>query len=385
MENLSANIAIIGGGIGGLTTAIALKQRGITAHVYDAARELRAVGAGIWMPSNAMQVFGRLQIAPSIEQAGAPLNRIQLQDYQHGVLTITDLTPIANQFGFATTAIHRGRLQAALVEQLESNQLQLNKRCVGIVQHDDYVSIAFADGTNATAAIVIGADGLRSAVRQALFPEAQTRYSGQSSYRAIVPVKLDNQFANAGIEIWGRGCRFGFSSVSAAETYWYATFDAPAGRTVAPDAAKAMLIELARDFPAMVEALVEAVSAENLIRADIHDLVTLPTWHKGRVVLIGDAAHAATPNLGQGGAQSIEDAFVLASALADHATHQAAFQHFEQTRRAKAVTIVNQSWQLGKLAHLSNPIIRWLRDTTMKLTPSAVGKQQFAQLYALNF
>ncbi|MGB1253117.1 MAG: FAD-dependent monooxygenase, partial [Candidatus Promineifilaceae bacterium] len=350
-----------------------------------AVHELRAVGAGIWMPSNAMQVFGRLNIAHKIEQAGAQLTSIQLQDCQHGTLTKTDLTNISQKFGYATTAIHRGRLQALLVDELDPQHLHLNKRCTHLTQHPDHVEINFTDGTSVSAAIVIGADGLNSAVRQQLFPTAKTRYSGQSSFRAVVPVMLNDTFANQGIEIWGHGCRFGFSTVSDTETYWYATFDIAEKTTLSSETSKTLLKTFAKDFPHPILALVQATPTDKLIRADIHDLATLPKWHTDRVVLIGDAAHATTPNLGQGGAQSVEDAYVLATALAEQPNPQHAFQQYENTRRAKALSIVNQSWQLGKLAHLHNPAIRWLRDTTLKLTPAKLGQRQFESIYSLNF
>lgn len=385
MDTNTVEIAIIGGGIGGLTTAIALQQRGIEAHVFEAARALREAGAGIWMPSNAMQVFGRLKLATQIEHAGAQLTSIQLQDFQHGPLTTTDLTDVATQFDYTTTAIHRGRLQQLLADQLNPERLHLAKRCRRLTQNEDHVAITFEDETTITARLVIGADGLRSTVRQQLFPTAQTRYSGQSSVRAVVPFRLDAPFARAGVEVWGRGCRFGFSGISAEETYWYATFDAPANEPFDSQTAKIQLGQLAENFPAPVLSLVQATPHTSLIRADIHDLQPISCWHMGRVVLMGDAAHATTPNLGQGGAQAIEDAYVLATAIAEQSTYQAAYAHFEKVRRAKAISIVNQSLQLGKLAHLHNPALRWLRDTAMRLTPSAVGKRQFASLYTLNF
>ncbi|MEM8531624.1 MAG: FAD-dependent monooxygenase [Chloroflexota bacterium] len=111
----------------------------------------------------------------------------------------------------------------------------------------------------------------------------------------------------------------------------------------------------------------------------------LPIWHSDRVVLLGDAAHATTPNLGQGGAQSIEDAYVLAQSLTSHSDHSAAFTHYEQVRKSKTQQIVDRSWQFGKMAHLSNPLMRSVRNMVIRSIPTAIRKRQFDTLYTLSF
>ncbi|MDQ2998040.1 MAG: FAD-dependent monooxygenase [Chloroflexota bacterium] len=376
---------IIGGGIGGLTAAIALQRRGIAAHVYEAAPELHTVGAGIWVPVNALQVLERLGVAHALRHAGAMLERAELLDYRGDVLQTVDLRAIEQRYGFATIAIHRARLHQALVAQLAEGTLHLGKACRQIDQDAQAARVQFADGSTAQGNVILAADGVRSVVRRQLFPEAQLRYSGQSSYRAIVRAPLPPELEKGGQEIWGRGCRFGFSSINGGDVYWYATLDSPPGVKESAEQAKAQLQQLFAPFPAPVSALIAAAEAQQLIRTDMYDLRPMLAWHHGRVALLGDAAHATTPNLGQGGAQAIEDAWVLAESLAHHAAPADAFAAYQRVRQTKATMIVNRSWQVGKLAHLKNPLGRALRNALMRGVPSSVGQKQSDALYTLNY
>lgn len=378
------DVAIIGGGIGGLTTAIALRQRGIQAAVYEAAPELRPVGAGIWVPPNAMQVFDRLGLAPAVQQAGMPIRFGDILDARGERLQRADMGAVAKRFGFPTLAIHRGRLHQILVAALDPAQLHLGKACAAVTQGPDGARVRFADGDEVPARVVVGADGLRSVVRRQLFPEARLRYSGQSSYRAVVPYTLPTELAGVGAEIWGPGCRFGFSAVAPGEVYWYATLDAAPGSLYG----RALFVEAlaARfdSFPAPARALIEATPEATIINTDLHDLRPLRRWYAGRVGLLGDAAHATTPNLGQGGAQAVEDAAVLAECLAAYPEPARAFGVYQQRRQAKATRVVNRSWYLGKLTHVRNPLGRALRNLLMRSTPPSVAQREFERLYQLD-
>jgi 2-polyprenyl-6-methoxyphenol hydroxylase-like FAD-dependent oxidoreductase len=379
------HVIIIGGGIGGLTAAIALQRRGIAAHVYEAAPELRTVGAGISLQANAVQVLDRLGLAETVRRAGAAPARAELLDERGTILQTIDLRAIEQRYGFPTIAIHRARLHDALLAQLAKGTLHLGKAARQIEQDGQSVHVQFADGSTAQGSVALAADGVRSGVRRQLFPEAQPRYSGQSSYRAVMRTALPIELEQVGQEIWGRGRRFGFSPIGGGEVYCFATLDAPPGVTESVAQAKAQLQELFASFPAPVSNLIAAAEAEQLIRTDMDDLRPLPRWYHGRVALLGDAAHATTPNLGQGGAQAIEDAWVLAESLARYAAPEQAFAAYQRTRQAKATMVVNRSWQMGKLAHLKNPLGRALRNALMRGAPPSLSQKQFDALYSLNY
>lgn len=381
----TTDIAVIGGGIGGLTAAIALRRKGIDARVYERAPALREVGAGIWMPPNAMQVFDRLGIAADVQAAGQPIVTAEVYDRDAGLLGSMDIRAAARVFGFTNTALHRAALQQVLARHVGEDALQPGHELRGLEQLDDRVRLTFANGSTLDARLVVGADGARSTVRAHLFPHARLRYSGQTSYRAVTRHLLPAAFQEVSREIWGPGCRFGFSAIGQAGVYWYATRDAPEGETESAAEMKRRLAELARGFPEPVPELVATTDADAITRTDLHDLPPLRTWHDGRVVLLGDAAHATTPNLGQGGAQAVEDAYVLAEQLAAHADHAGAFAAYERVRMATAYRVVRVSRRLGRVAHIANPIGRRLRNLLLRSTPDAVVMRQMMDLYGLKY
>jgi 2-polyprenyl-6-methoxyphenol hydroxylase-like FAD-dependent oxidoreductase len=383
---MSERVVIVGGGIGGLALAIALRRRGIEAPVYEAAPELRAVGAGISLQPNALQVLDRLGVAERVAAEGGDLARAELRDVRAGVLLAADMRDAARRFGWGTLAIHRGRLQQVLLASLPAGSVHLGRECRDVVSGDGCARVRFADGGEVEADVVVGADGAHSPVREAVASGTRLRYSGQSSYRAVLRFGLPPELEGVAWEVWGPGCRFGFSGIGHGEVYWYATLDAPAGdRDASAAETRRRLDAMAAPFPAPVPELIAATDAERVIRTDMYDLPALPAWHRGRVVLLGDAAHATTPNLGQGGAQAIEDAYVLAEQLAAHPRPQDAFAAYRRIREPKARMVVDTSRRLGRLVHLTNPLARALRNAAMRLTPAGVARKQMEALYTLDY
>jgi 2-polyprenyl-6-methoxyphenol hydroxylase-like FAD-dependent oxidoreductase len=243
------------------------------------------------------------------------------------------------------------------------------------------VQMRFTNGETRIAQVVIGADGLRSRVRRLLFPGAALRYSGQTSWRGIARVRLPEALRDIGRETWSAGCRFGFSHISSDEIYWFAVQDAAANGRDEPGESLARLRRTFGRFPAPTAESLGSTAADEVIRTDLSDLRRLPAWSAGRVALLGDAAHATTPNLGQGGAQAIEDAWVLARCLEECAEHGPAFAKYEAMRRRKVDRVVTTSWWLGKLAHVGNPVGRRLRNVALRATPARVGERRLHELF----
>ena len=377
------NISVIGGGIGGLATAVALQRRGFDAHVYESAAELGAVGKGIWVPTNAMLVLDRLGLGDAVAARGVALERIEVRDKNGGVLQVIDLEDVYTRFGRTTVSILRAELQAVLVGALRAGTLHLGKRCTKVHHSDSGAVASFNDGTHAESDVLVGADGIRSVAREAVYPDTPLRYSGQTCYLGVANMRLPPALERTVWEVWGGTHRFGFSSVAQDRVYWFAPATAPAGGREPPD-----VLELGNrhaDFPAPVPNIIRHTPAQDIIRVDLHDFAPITRWSRGRVVLVGDAAHAMTPNLGQGGAQAIEDAYVLAEALAQEKSVEAAFAAYARVRRPKATRLVNTAWWLGRLAHVEAPWLRELRNTTLRLTPDRVNRRQAYALYRLNY
>jgi 2-polyprenyl-6-methoxyphenol hydroxylase-like FAD-dependent oxidoreductase len=379
------DVLIAGGGIGGLTAAIALARRGVVAPVFDAMPDMAEVGAGIGVPANALQALGRLNLSDAFQSAGCEIKRIELRDVHAGLIRSMNLDAVKQRFGSSLIMLHRATLQRILADNLPLGALHLGRRCVALENLPDRVRIHFGDGETEEAAMVVAADGLRSVARAQLFPDAAApRYAGQTSWRAVVDCRLPPEFEHSSVETWGAGHRFGFAPIGDGRVYWYATADAPPNEKDPPGELPAALATIAGLYQDPIPALVS--TAKTIVRTDLFELPPLATWHRGRIALLGDAAHAMTPNLGQGGAQAIEDAFVLAEQLcAAPADPSAAFAHYERIRMPKAHRLVKLAGRFGVMAHLRNPLARGLRNALLRLTPEAVARGQNDRLYGLNF
>lgn len=371
---------VIGGGIGGLTVAVALQEQGIEAHVYEAADALRPVGAGIWVPTNALQALARLGLSEAVGAHGIPLAAIQLLTKEGQLLETIDLQWVEAEFGYTTVSIHRARLQEVLAGALRPGTLHLGRRCSGIRQDADGVSAYFDDGSDARGEVLVGADGIRSTVRAHLFPEARLRYSGQTCYRGIARTNLPGDLHPLCREIWGGESRFGFSAIGPEEVYWFAPVSAPAGQAPGNDPVSALAARY-REFPEPVPALIGATRPEDVLLTDLYDLAPLARYWQGRVVLLGDAAHAMTPNLGQGGAQAIEDGVALARQLARTSDPTLAFHRYQQRRLPRARRLVLQSWWLGQVAHLRPRWLRHARNRLLQWLPENLARARSAALY----
>ena len=378
-------VAIIGGGISGLATAIALRQRGFLAHVYEAAPAMAEVGAGIMVPPNAMEVLARLGLADDVRAQGRVLDSAELRDARDGLLQRFDLSAAPGRKAMTTLAIHRARLHDVLLKHLPRETIHVGRRCTGVTEDTGAVLSRFTSGSDVRTDIVIGADGQRSAVRESVRPNVALRHSGQTAFRGIAHATLPDSLSRCGVEYWGPGCRFGFGAISDNEVYWFATMDAPAKERDNGESQRDRCARLFADFPAPVPGLIAATDDEQIIRTDLYDFAPMRPWHRGRVVLVGDAAHATTPNLGQGGAQAIEDAWVLAEQLSRSKDYVEAFAAYEAVRAEKAAFVVNKSRQFGKIVHLSNPIARTARNLLMRATPASVAMKQMRYLFTLNY
>jgi 2-polyprenyl-6-methoxyphenol hydroxylase-like FAD-dependent oxidoreductase len=369
-------VAIIGAGISGLAAAIALSRRGAAVQLFERAASLSERGAGIWVPPNAMQVLALLGVAEDVKRAGIEISSAELHDYRTGLLQTVETR---GSRGWTNVAIHRQVLQQILADHAKT-EIQFGHELQTLAQTDSDVLLQFSNSTTHRAGVVLGADGIHSAARRALFPDTRLRYSGQTSWRATVAFELPRPSAHKSLEIWAPGARFGYSAIAEKQVYWYATADAPPGGGEPPGEDKDRLARMAKRFPPPILELVSATPGAAILRTDLWDLPGLATWHHGRVLLLGDAAHPATPNLGQGGAQAIEDAWVLADVLGDARDLAPAFLELERRRKPRTRLVVTRAWQLGKLAHLGG-LRRMLRNLALRATPSSILRKEVKTLY----
>ncbi|GAA5220262.1 FAD-dependent monooxygenase [Membranihabitans marinus] len=373
-------IAIIGGGITGLTTAIALRKLGIPAEIFEQSEELKEVGAGIMLQPNAMKILDRLHLGNTIREHGIILHRMEitdqdlhpLKDFENGINN-----DVSNQI----IGIHRGRLQQILYNALPPETVHLGHTYSSHSSNNGTIEIKFQDSTY-TADVLLGADGIHSKVRQQLFPTASLRDSQQVCWRGISPIPLPPDLRHVGRESWGPGKRFGITQVSAEKTYWFAVLNSSVDISLDPNYVKSDLQNQFKDFAPIVNQIIEHTASTQIIRGDLFDLKRLPTWHLGSVCLLGDAAHAMTPNMGQGAGQGIEDSYCMSNVLNQNKTPKRAFEKFETLRRKKVDYIVNNSWRFGKMAHSTTG--QFFLKLIMKFSPHSVVLSQMKKLYAVH-
>lgn len=380
-RNADLTVAIIGGGIGGLSTGVALQHLGFNAHVYEAAGELAPAGKGIWVPTNAMQIMDRLGLGAGIAALGVPLESAEVRDVRSGTIQGIDMSAIRERYGRTTVSIRRTELQTVLAEALLPGTLHLGKRCVRADQTGPSASAEFGDGSSVSCGLLVGADGIHATTRLAVAGDVHPRFAGQTCYLGLSNMNLPPDLSRSSWEIWGGGVRFGFSPVAEAQVYWFAPATSLPNSPEPPDILAA-LVDRYASFPSPIPAILAHTPLDEIICVDLYDLPPLDVWHRGRIVLVGDAAHATTPNLGQGGAQAVEDAWALAHALADQATIEAALVAYEGARRAKAQRVVTLSRWMGRLAHLEASWARACRNFVLRALPQSLTLNQLDWLYS---
>lgn len=371
-DRTSNEIAIVGGGVCGLTTAVALEQRGLSPTVYEAAAEYRPVGAGILLQTNAMLVFDRLGIADSIRDAGTQLDGGGLRSLDGSFMTQFDLHAVERrEFGYGFVAIHRADLQRILLDELHTD-VRTGMDCVDVVGTDPPV-VHFDDDTTISPDILVGSDGIHSTVRDAVTPGVESRPLDGVAYRALVTLDLPKPYQTQGFEIWGDGTYTGGSPVDENRFYWFATAPEPlTDDHAAPEAVASALRDYLDGYPEPIPKILDGLDPDDLIVTALEDLPSLDSWSRNRVVLAGDAAHAMLPFAGQGAAQAIEDGLILADAIATHETHERAFEAYESERKPRADRVRGESRRLGRFGTMQSTLGCRFRNFVFDAVPDTV-------------
>ena len=355
------DVVIIGAGIGGLTLALALRERGIAATILERTAELREVGAAVALSANANNLFARLGVLDALEEVSWAQTDLVFRDGRSGATL--GRTPVGRgyreRFGSDYLGGHRADLQRILSEAVGPDQILLSHHVTGLHEDGDRVLLDLADGTQRSAGIVVGADGARSMVRQWVVGHDDAIYSGRSGFRGIIPTEQLTELPDPhAIQFWigptghllhyamgGDGQDVNFLAVSRDPQEW------TADQWVVPARDEDKFAPFAGWHPAVTQMLgaVEVTQRWALMRRP-----PLASWHRGRVVLLGDAAHALVPHHGQGANQAIEDTWALAEELATVGSGDptAAFEAFEGRRRMRTRAVQFASAQVAEVLHL---------------------------------
>jgi 2-polyprenyl-6-methoxyphenol hydroxylase-like FAD-dependent oxidoreductase len=362
-------VIVVGGGIAGLSTAIALRQTGNEVVVLEQAPRIDPAGAGITLFANAMRALKRLGVAEAVGARGAAATRSAILTWQG-----RELSRVPSDLLEGTIALHRADLQAELAAA--SGDVRLGVEVTAVEQGEDGVVARSTDGSEERGELLVGADGLSSVVRRAI-AEVPIRYSGYTAWRGVSSVPVE---AGRLTESWGVGERFGLVDIGRGRTYWFATKNAPEGEPDEPGGRKAEILRRFSGWHEPIAAVVEAADESAILRNDVYYLEPLARWSDGRVVLVGDAAHATTPGVGQGAAQAIEDAVVLADRLAGSDDLSAALAEYETIRRPRTEAVLKMSRRVDKAAQLANPLGWRLRNAIVRRLPDRAQRRQLEPL-----
>ena len=368
------DVAIIGTGIGGLTLALALRERGIEATLLERTAELREVGAAVALSANATNLFRRYGVYDALDEVSWPQTDLVFRDGRTGE-TLTR-TPVGetyrNRFGADYWGIHRAELQRVLSGAVGAEHIRLSHKVTGLQEQDDRVLIDLADGTQLSAGVVGGADGARSIVRQWIVGHDDAIYTGRSGFRGIVPTDQLTELPDPrAIQFWvgptghllhyaigGQGEDINFLAVTRGPAQWTAQDWVVAAEDREKFAA------FAGWHPAVTQ-MIGAVDVDQ--RWALMRRPPLSSWHRGRVVLLGDAAHALVPHHGQGANQSIEDTYVLAEELArgDLRNPVPAFEAYEARRKLRTRGVQFASWQVAEALQVADGPLADARNAAM--------------------
>ena len=362
-------MVIVGAGVGGLCAAIALRRFGLRVVVLERAAELREVGAGILLWPNAMRVLRRLDVGAAVEEAGAVATRAGLHSSRGNPLGPGLVEELAARFDAPLVVVHRGLLQAILLDALDQGVLRLGAECVGVAQDAAGVTVRLADGSMEQGDLVVGADGLHSRVRTVLVGDGPPRYSGYTAWRGIVPLDLSLADRLRPGESWGRGCLFGVARLGGNQAYWWASARIGEGAGGSPAEEKAAVERRFGIWHDPIPELIDATLEQAIVRSSLYDRPPLPRWSAGRVGLLGDAAHPMLATLGQGACQAIEDAAALGDAVGAGPDVTVALQAYGARRASRAAAVVRRSRRAARLAHLRHPLAVAVRDACLRMTP----------------
>ena len=355
-------IAIIGGGIGGLTTALALQQHGFQFDVYEQAPALHDVGAAIAIWPNAMRVLQRLNIAGKILEKAGVMDEIRWVDQNGWLINRVSISDVK----FPAVALHRADLQNTLLHELPPSSIHLGHELIDQRQQGDKMIATFANGRSIEADFLIGADGIHSRVREQLLNDGAPVDRGYTLWRGISAKAQSALPPATAIEFQGRGKRFGIGPVGLGRVGWWAA----ANGVVTDDLSR--LFE--GWYPPVLE-LIESTPSASIIKNSALDRPANRNWGRGRMTLLGDAIHPTTPNLGQGGCLAIEDAFVLARCFDKYGASEDALRKYERSRYKRTSALATYSRYYGRVGQWQNIVARALRRTTLALAPEALAQR----------
>lgn len=359
----SKKIAIIGGGIAGLTFSICLKCTDYQCNIFEKKDEFGEIGAAISVFPNALQVLKELGLMNEILATSGIVQKIFLKTEKGAILSKT---------------IPKNDLPVICTHRADLHRVLLNHTTAGL--HSDHtlktlkhltngqIELNFENGHTDIFDAVIGADGIHSVVRQHIINDGEPKFRGYNVWRGVCKTNFDTGY---GSETFGKGKRFGIVPVKNGVYGWWSTYNEEFMKDDQPEGSRQKLIKLFGNWHDPIPELL--ANTEHILKNSLSDRIPKKGWTNGNATLLGDAAHPSTPNLGQGGCMAIEGAYILANAVKNYGISEKAFKRYEELQYPRSKSIVEASLQLGKIGQLENSLAVFFRNLAFKMTPSKLS------------
>ncbi|MDS7925163.1 MULTISPECIES: FAD-dependent urate hydroxylase HpxO [Acinetobacter] len=354
------NVVIIGAGMGGLTTGIALKKFGHQVRIFEQTEKILPVGAAISLWSNGVKCLNYLGLTDKIAKLGGQMDDLAYVDGLTGdVMTQFSLLPLIEEVGQRPYPVARADLQNMLMDEFGRDQIYLGKKMVSLEDKADYVEVHFADGSSTQADLLIGADGTHSLTRTyVLGQQVQRRYAGYVNWNGLVEISEELAPAQQWTTYVGEGKRASLMPVADGKFYFFLDVPLPAGLDNNRDEYKKLLKQYFVDWCQPVQQLIERLDPQKTNRVEIHDIEPFTQFYKGRVVILGDAAHSTTPDIGQGGCQAMEDAIYLARSLQINTLGlEDALRRYQNKRNERANELVLRARKRCDVTHMKDEAV----------------------------
>jgi 2-polyprenyl-6-methoxyphenol hydroxylase-like FAD-dependent oxidoreductase len=370
---LTMKVLIAGGGIAGLSAAIALRHAGHQVEVLERSPTPPEVGAGLAIWPNGSRALAALGVD---NVPGCGVQRLELRNVNDRLLTVSPLERLMSRYGHELVMMHRADLQAALLQRLGTSSVRFGSEVASFDQKESGVRASLVGGEELEADLLVGADGIRSAVRRRLLDDGEPRYSGATCWRGVTAFELEHGTA---VNWWGPGGEFGLFQLTDGRTYWFGVQNRPQGEADSTRGRKADVLAAFAPWPRLISAVVETTNEGEFLRNDLCDRRPAPTWSHGRVTLAGDAAHPMLPNAAQGACQALADAVALGSALRSGSLDDG-LKAYEARRLRTANAVVSQARQTARMVQSTNPLVRGVRDVIVAHVPNWLFLRQLDSL-----
>ncbi|GGM34148.1 FAD-dependent monooxygenase [Longimycelium tulufanense] len=365
-------VLVVGTGVGGLTTAIALRRRGIEVELFEAASEPRTSGGGLGIACNATKVLRALGVDLSTAGVGRVCDEFHLRTPTGKPLRELPIRSVADEVGTPLVNVRRSDLTTLLRNSLGDTPIHYGAEVVRYDGVGDSVSITCADGRSYTGDVLVGADGINSAIRAQMVGQERVNDYGYVCWIAAAPFEHPSLPAGGAVHYWGNGQRFGLMDIGGGQAYWWGT------KNVARrwSGTKGDILQCFAGWANEVLDVISRTPESDIATVPAQDRTFLESWGDGPVTLVGDAAHPMLTSLSQGGSSSIEDGYALAHHLAAGTEPVAGLRAYERTRRDHARWLVSASRRLSRLEQLENPIVARLRDLAFRYAPMSIVRSQ---------